>query len=365
LYCICDDSYGLDYLFYHFIIKSSNTNDSNYLDIVDEAIASGMKTLTEADIKDAFKSLRVLKVGGVKNLSPIPNFENLEILILDGSRIEDFKPLKRSRLKQIFQNSEYSNNDIDFEILKKEFPNIRVNQLELSDLYTLVYKDFGIFFNTRWGIEQFDIRGLLVHFEDFSDLIHNALNSKVRHYILKEHCYLVCKTFTQFDWKLPHQIDKNLFMVFLGLHDIGKPQAFFEGDKNKQYTFSKRIISDIWEKLPFTTNELRLVLSLLDGDYIGEYFQNKLPLKDTKNKIVKLADSCNIKVFDFFKIYIVYYLCDVASYTADAGGIKFLEHLFEYRNGEKVFDEEEGLLKMAPKYWEMYKQLKNEIENGN
>ena len=61
----------------------------------------------------------------------------------------------------------------------------------------------------------------------------------------------------------------------------------------------------------------------------------------------------------------IYYQCDIASYTADAGGIKFLEHLFDYQNGEKVFDEEEGLIKMSPKYWEMYRQLKSEIENGD
>ena len=61
----------------------------------------------------------------------------------------------------------------------------------------------------------------------------------------------------------------------------------------------------------------------------------------------------------------IYYQCDIAAYTADEGGIKFLENLFEYKNGKKVFDEEQALLKMSSKFWEMYKQLKNEIENGN
>ena len=61
----------------------------------------------------------------------------------------------------------------------------------------------------------------------------------------------------------------------------------------------------------------------------------------------------------------IYYQCDVSSYTADAGGIKFLEHLFDYENGKKIFDPEEELIKMSPKYWEMYKQLKKEINNGN
>jgi hypothetical protein len=61
----------------------------------------------------------------------------------------------------------------------------------------------------------------------------------------------------------------------------------------------------------------------------------------------------------------VYYQCDCASYTTDAGGIEFLEHLFEYENSHKVFDESEGLIKLSHKYWSMYKQLKQDIENGN
>ena len=110
---------------------------------------------------------------------------------------------------------------------------------------------------------------------------------------------------------------------------------------------------------------MSIVLALLDGDYLGNYFQDKLPLKELRTKIYDLAESCNLDAKSFLRIYSVYYQCDIASYTEDAGGIKFLEHLFEYNNGKKVFDNEEGLLKMSPKYWEMYNRLKNEIDNGN
>ena len=40
---------------------------------------------------------------------------------------------------------------------------------------------------------------------------------------------------------------------------------------------------------------------------------------------------------DLLYYLMIYYQCDIASYTEDAGGIKFLEHLFTYQNGAKVF----------------------------
>lgn len=365
IYCLANNSFGLDYLFYYFTIDSSNTVDEKYLNIVDDIIKNGIEGLSISDITDICDSIRVLNIGGVNDLTPLPYFENLEILIIDGSTIKDFRPLKHSKLTHLYQPSEYPNNEIDFEQLKNEFPRIKVNQLELSDLYVLFYKDFGVFFNTKWDIEQYDIEGLLLHLEGVSEIVKQALNTKVRHYLLKEHCFLVCKNFTKYQWKLPHEINKNLFMVFLCLHDIGKPQAFIDGDKDNQYIYSQHIIEGVWNKLPFADSELRIVSSFLMGDCIGEYFQNKQSVQTTKETIFDLSKRCEMKPIDFFKIFMIYYQCDIASYTADTGGIKFLEHLFEYKDEKKVFDENEGLIMMSPKYWEMYKQLKNEIENGN
>jgi hypothetical protein len=213
--------------------------------------------------------------------------------------------------------------------------------------------------------DQIDVKGLIHYLESLSEEVNKAFNSKVRHYVLKDHCFLVCKNFTKFNWNLPHKIDNNLFIVFLCLHDIGKPKAFFDGNKDNQYTYSKIIINELWAKLPFSKVELKIVQSLLNGDCIGDYFQNKLSLPEAKKLILELAESCDMSAISFFKTYMIYYQCDIASYTADAGGIKFLEHLFEYKNGEKVFEEDEGLLKMSSRYWDLYKQLKNEIEYGN
>ena len=198
-------------------------------------------------------------------------------------------------------------------------------------------------------------------------------NKRIRHYSLNTHTVLVINQYCSY-FQSSNELIKSIssfcddkwFLLFLALHDIGKPKAFEEGNKDNQYFHSQLILKKFWSKLPATSDkDLLIALSLLNSDCIGEYFQAKLPLHETQKRILELADSCNMNVFKFFKIYMIYYQCDIASYTADAGGIKFLEQLFEYEKGKKIFDKEEGLLKMSPKYWEMYKKLKSEIEDGD
>lgn len=194
----------------------------------------------------------------------------------------------------------------------------------------------------------------------------DTFSYKVRHYKLETHTALVCAVFEKyFVNNAKETLSLRLFRTLLILHDIGKTKAFKEGNKNNQYTYSQQIIKSIWRKLPFTDEELLIVLSLLEEDYLGEFFQNQLTLEQNRDIILKLSGRCNQKANRFLKAYMIYYQCDIASYTADEGGIKFLEHLFEYRNGAKIFDDTEGLIKMSPKYWEMYKQLKHEVENVN
>ncbi len=194
----------------------------------------------------------------------------------------------------------------------------------------------------------------------------DTFSYKIRHYILEFHTVLVCNVFEKhFIAKYSNKISLELFRTLLILHDIGKTRAFIEGNKDNQYEYTRQIINDLWKNLPYSDKELIVVLALLEEDYLGEYFQNKLNTIQVKDKLYSLSETCGIDVNSFFTIYMIYYQCDVASYTTDSGGVKFLEHLFEYDNGSKVFDESEGLIKMSSKYWEMYKHLKSIIENGD
>jgi hypothetical protein len=205
-------------------------------------------------------------------------------------------------------------------------------------------------------------------YERLADL-HYIYNQRVRHYILEDHTYLVINTFIRYFkeyfnrgcWSV---IDDLCFIVFLALHDIGKPEAFAKKNMDQQYSFSRNIIKNIWTKLngKFDDRSLEILLKLLDGDTLGAYFQGKLSLEESANNIIKLSADCSISPSTFLRLFMMYYQCDTASYTADAGGLKFLEYLFEYKDGAKVFDEKKGLIRFSPKYWEMYLKLEKEIE---
>lgn len=194
----------------------------------------------------------------------------------------------------------------------------------------------------------------------------DVYSTKIRHYTLESHTILVCNVFEKYFSRVYNEsISLELIRSLLILHDIGKTDAFTEGSKNNQYVHTQSIVKRLWTKLPYSDTDLSILLALFDGDYLGDYFQNRLNANIVTQYLKSLSNACGLSPIRFFKIYMIYYQCDIAAYTADEGGIKFLENLFEYKNGKKVFDKEEGILKMSPRYWEIYKQLKNVIENGN
>ena len=145
------------------------------------------------------------------------------------------------------------------------------------------------------------------------------------------------------------------------IHDVGKPHAFNKGNKNDQYFHSINITKGIWHQISNSKEDLNKILFLLDGDLLGAYFQSQVDLKYTSKKIITGSKSLNILPMQLFYLLIVYYQCDTAAYTQDAGGQKYLEHLFVYRNGAKIIDEDEDILTFSAKYQDLYLNLKNEV----
>lgn len=312
-----------------------------------------------------------------KGLKISIDYSKLEYILCTDVHNDDLSALKGcNNLKAV-----WAYGSKDWEKFKKEMQLLEKNNLCVvfkdndEDIITIDQDEyFPLFFVLRESKSNDDIINLFKKFEVFK----NAFETTIRHYRLDFHTQLVLNQFSnffgqnntlvnniQFRYFGAKEFSNTWFKVFLALHDIGKAKAFKQGNKSLQYKFSKEIILMIANNLPFNNGVISIYLSLLENDCLGEYFQGKLDVRNTKLQLLELASNCGLSVKDFVGLYIIYYQCDIASYTADAGGIKFLEHLFEYENGEKVFDEEEGLLKMSPRYWEMYKQLKNEIVNGN
>ena len=186
-------------------------------------------------------------------------------------------------------------------------------------------------------------------------------NTKVRHYILRDHTNLVLNQFDKYFATQFNEPERAFFRFFLLVHDIGKPRAFQQGNKENQYAHSIEIVNGIWREVSNSQHDLKKIQFLLNGDIMGEYFQDKKDAESTTQLIVEAAKALNTSPSKLFDELIIYYQCDTAAYTADAGGYKFLEHLFSYESGQKVFDEEAGLLRFSDKYREMYNRLKDEI----
>lgn len=185
--------------------------------------------------------------------------------------------------------------------------------------------------------------------------------TKVRHYTLLHHTALVYTQYLKYRWpSLPEKLN-DLFKFFLLLHDIGKPIAFEKGNKSNQYKYTQEILRRIWKRTNFSVEELEIVLALSSGDPIGEYFQGKITVFETTKLLSELAITAKIDIQSFFDIFMIYYQCDISSYTGDAHGFKYLEHLFEYKDGEKIYDKIEGGLRFSSSYHEKYLKLKQLI----
>jgi len=186
-------------------------------------------------------------------------------------------------------------------------------------------------------------------------------DSKVRHYVLRHHTNLVLNQFDEYFHAQFNDSERAFFRFFLLVHDIGKPQAFKKGNKDNQYVHSLKIIEEIWGKISNSEEDLAKIQFLLEGDLMGEYFQEQTGVEFTSQVIIKRAELLNTTPVDLLKELIIYYQCDTAAYTEDAGGYRFLEHLFQYENGKKVFDKNYAMLRFSDRYWDLYLKLKNEL----
>lgn len=204
----------------------------------------------------------------------------------------------------------------------------------------------------------------LDHFSNEKEL-RDLFNTQVRHYTIKEHTRMVCEQFMKYFNSANVPIRRDLLLVFLALHDIGKPIAEQAGNREEQYEYTSSIIRKVSLDCcgnHYTENDRKILLSLVQGDYIGEYFKGIVNVDKTVDQLSVLALMANMRLTDYLYLYMIYYQCDIASYTADAGGYKYLEPLFEYDNPiTKTFDSDEGLIRMSENYWKKYIELKNKV----
>ena len=215
-------------------------------------------------------------------------------------------------------------------------------------------KDIEKFLGISFDDDEFDPEELITAIEVVMPKLEKLYNSKVRHYVVKQHTLLVCQQFEKYAFEQNIKVmNIDLMRLVLAMHDIGKAV-----DRATQHTHTLSLIREFWSESPFTDYELKLVNSLLKDDHLGNFFQGKYDCCTLQEEIKKDAVELKIDASCLLQLKMILYQCDIASYTKDAGGLKYLEHMFVYENNEKTFNEENGLLAMSADYWSRYEQLK-------
>lgn len=193
-------------------------------------------------------------------------------------------------------------------------------------------------------------------------LLKKLYETKVRHYTLESHTLLVIGQFDKYFTQANIKIPKSQFRLLLALHDIGKPKAYLEGNIHNQYIETIEIITQITPQLPYSKEVINECLAIINGDPIGSLFQGKITFTKSASIIFKMKAISDLDLTSFFKAITIYYQCDAASYTKDAGGIKYLEHLFAYEGGQKSFNAEKGILNFSPIFEAKYIELEKAIK---
>jgi hypothetical protein len=159
---------------------------------------------------------------------------------------------------------------------------------------------------------------------------------------LKDHIFFVLKQFERYfgHKQMPAHIDKGFFRVLLVLHDIGKPRAITEGDKDKQHEYTPRMLKYILKELEFSDAEIKIAMAFVTYDPIGHYLKRG-NLEECRKALPKMHKSTGLTFSDFWDFLLVYFMSDAGSYTEDSGGLKSLDYQF-------VFDHDKNEMRLAP-----------------
>jgi O-acetyl-ADP-ribose deacetylase (regulator of RNase III) len=182
-------------------------------------------------------------------------------------------------------------------------------------------------------------------------------NKRVRHYTIMAHTLNVLNQFEKYFAISFNEIDIETFCLLLLLHDIGKPIAHKNGNRHNQYAETIDIIAKYQKDLNITNEFFSLFKALLSNDTLGMYMQGKIDIDSAYTEICQASRQTNFDTQKFFYLLSVYYQCDVASYTEDAGGLKYLEYLFKYKDGCKIFNNSNKLLQFSAMYQQKYNSL--------
>lgn len=136
-------------------------------------------------------------------------------------------------------------------------------------------------------------------------------------------------------------LSQEEFRLMLALHDIGKPLAQVRtGSTSAQHEYTKKVLEFSLRATGISSYRVEVLTALVDQDILGEYFKGQVSSEDSAKLIEELAPVIGVPKEDLLDTLKAFYICDAGSYTADAGGVDSLGHLFtfEERGGKRVAD---------------------------
>jgi len=194
--------------------------------------------------------------------------------------------------------------------------------------------------------------------DEVKQLFASKFQDTARGYTLQKHTELVLNRFMEYfsgrHWS--EVFDQELFLIMLILHDIGKPK----GASVVQHIKTKDVIMRLYRenKLPFTEYQLNIILSVINGDPIGDYMrEHGIALGDSLHQIRAIRDETGLSLREVFNILTAYYQSDSSSYD-------FLSPLYIQTNGGHFeVDSAKQRLKFSIGYEDKFKELENAITN--
>ena len=340
----------------------------------DDPIYEHIFSIYEEEAENVFKRENPNLIFNLDNgkLSISTNYKGDYIFQVESNNITKVKVYNSKNIKSEKQNIIQFHDTVSVELGGTPFEVFYVNKHPAArSPRWLVYKhepidreirytcteDIEKYLGISFDDEEFSPEELITALEIAMPKLEKFYNTKVRHYIVKQHTLLVCQQFEKYAFELDINVmNVDLMRIVLALHDIGKAI-----DRATQHSHTVALIREFWKEAPFSDYELKLAEVLLKDDHMGDFFLGKYECDTLQEEIKKDAEELQIDASCLLQLKMILYQCDIASYTKDAGGLKYLEHMFIYENNNKVFNNEYGLLYMSAEYWSRYEQLKTEI----
>ncbi len=119
--------------------------------------------------------------------------------------------------------------------------------------------------------------------------------------------------------------------LLLALHDCGKPAAIRAGDRGSHGRLTVQLAWKVWPHLPLGRAQFLVFGALVGGDPLGRLLRAEDESRELDRVVAEVSASARtarMAPLPFLDLLLLYFQCDTASYTADAGGLPSLDGLF-------------------------------------